>query len=420
MKRGKPLQIVSGLRPHARAAAARARRLGGVMTLAASALMLGASASAADLEIAFVGSLTGAKANLAVDQLDGFRLGLRHLGGRLGGLETALSVQDDARDTEKAKQGVDEFWKNGRVHVLLLSSTADAAAYVASQIQGHRTLVLNMGAVPPALAGRDCNPYFFSMVPRGDLIQELTGAYLQKQGLHRLAVFAPPGREDALGPFRRGYKGEVAEIVSRAGTMDFSPDLKKLAQTKVDGAYVLHSGGMAVEFLLQYQAGGFKENTPLFAPSGIFDQTTLAASQPAGQGMFSVAPWSDDLDSPANHRMEADFEGDYGRPVSMRAAAGYDAAMLIDAAIRDVKSKINDTDAFRLSVKRVEFPSTRGGFRFDNDQFPLLSYWVRQVGSDARGRPINEQRGLFAKDARDPLAAECPMSPAPPPAPAKK
>ena len=381
----------------------------------AVALMAGAaSTQAADLDIAFVGSLTGAKANLAIDQIDGFRLGLRHLGGRLGGLETALSVLDDARDTGKARQAADDLWKSGRLHVLLLSSTADAASYVAAQAQGHRTLVINLGAVPPSLAGRECNPFVFSMVPRGDLIQELTGAYLQKQGLRRLAVFEPPGRQDVLAAFRRGYKGEVVEIVSKPGAMDFSPDLRKLAQIKPDGAYVTLAGGMAVEFLVQYRDGGFKESTPLYAPSGVFDQTVLAASAPAALDLFSVAPWSDDLDSPANHRMTADFEADYGRPVSMRAAAGYDAAMLLDAAVRDVKSKVNDADALRLSVKRVEFPSARGSFRFDNDQFPLLNYWVRQVAADARGRPVNEQRGLFAKDARDPLAGECPMSPVPP------
>src|SRR6201999_2470910 len=109
------------------------------------------------------------------------------------------------------------------------------------------------------------------------------------------------------------------------------------------------------------------DGVPLFAPAGTFDQTILAASAPAAQDLFSVAPWSDDLDSPANRRMITDFEADYGRPISMRAAAGYDAAMLLDAAVREVKGKINDTDAFRLAIKRVEFPSTRGGFRFDND-----------------------------------------------------
>lgn len=388
-----------------------------------AALMLGAGmAQAADLDIAFLGSMTGAKANIAIDQLDGFRLGIRHLGGRLGGLEFALAVTDEAHDTGKAKQAAEDLWKAGRLHVLLISTTAEAAAYIAQAAPGHRTLVINLGAAPPALAGRECNPAFFSLVPRGDMIQELTGAYLQGQGYRKLAVFEPPGRPDALAAFRRGFKGEVTEIVSRPGTMDFSPDLQKLSKLKVDGAYLTQSGGMAVEFLLQYADGGFKDSLPLFAPAGTFDQTTLAASAPAGLDLFSVAPWSDDLDNPANHRMIADFEPDYGRPVSMRAAAGYDAAMLLDAAIRAVgSSKVNDTDAFRLAVKRVDFPSTRGSLRFDNDQFPLLTYWVRQVATDSRGRLINEQRGQLQKDVRDVFAAECPMSAAPPlPPPAKK
>lgn len=386
-----------------------------------AALMLGAGmASAADLDIAFVGTLTGAKANVAVDQLDGFRLGIRHLGGRLGGLEYALSVVDEAHDTAKAKQAVEDLWKNGRLHVLLISTTPEAAAYIAEAAPAHRTLVFNLGAVTPALAGRGCSPTFFSLVPRGEMMQELTGAYLQGQGYRRLAVFEPPGRADTVAAFRRGFKGEVTEIVSRPGTMDFSPDLQQLSKLKVDAAYLTQTGGMAVEFLLQYADGGFKESLPLFAPAGTFDQTTLAASAPAALDLFSVAPWSDDLDSPANHRMTADFEPDYGRPVSMRAAAGYDGAMLLDAAIRDVKAKVNDTDAFRLSVKRVDFPSTRGGFRFDNDQFPLLTYWVRQVAQDQRGRLINEQRGQLQKDVRDVLAGECPMSAAPPPPPPKK
>ncbi|HMA51168.1 MAG TPA: ABC transporter substrate-binding protein [Magnetospirillaceae bacterium] len=382
--------------------------------------MLGAGmARAADLDIAFVGTLTGAKANTAIDQLDGFRLGIRHLGGRLGGLEYALSVIDEAHDTQKAKQAADDLWKNGRLHVLLISTTAEAAAYIAQQAPAHRTLVLNLGSVPPPLAGRECSPTFFSLVPRGDMIQELTGAYLWGQGYRRLAVFEPPGRTDTVAAFRRGFKGEVTEIVSHPGTMDFSPDLQKLSKLKVDAAYLTQSGGMAVEFLLQYAAGGFKESLPLFAPAGTFDQTTLAASAPAALDLFSVAPWSDDLDSPANHRLIADFEPDYGRPVSMRAASGYDAAMLLEAAIREAKAKVNDTDAFRLAVKRVEFPSTRGGFRFDNDQFPLLTYWVRQVAQDQRGRLINEQRGQLQKDVRDVLAGECPMSAAPPPPPKK-
>src|ERR1700742_1650666 len=102
------------------------------MAVLAAALMFGAAASAADLDIGFVGGMTGAKANTAIDQLDGFRLGVRHLGGRRAGV-------DDQHNGDKAKQAEDDLWKNGRLHVLLLSSTADAAAYAAAQSQGHRT-----------------------------------------------------------------------------------------------------------------------------------------------------------------------------------------------------------------------------------------------------------------------------------------
>lgn len=88
--------------------------------------------------------------------------------------------------------------------------------------------------------------------------------------------------------------------------------------------------------------------------------------------------------------------------------------MLLDAAIRAIDRKVNDIDALRAALKRVEFPSTRGAFRFDNDQFPMLNFLVRQVATDSRGRLINEQRGVFAKDVRDSLTRECPLPPAPP------
>jgi len=211
----------------------------------------------------------------------------------------------------------------------------------------------------------------------------------------------------------------VIEIESRPGSMDFSSDLAKLSESKVDAAYFLHRGGMAVEFLVQYARSGLKEQLPLFGPADSLDQTVLAASAPAALDLFSVGSWSDDLDAPANRRMIADFEPEYGRPVSSRAAAGYDAATLLDAAIRAVDRKVNDVDALRAALKRVDFASTRGGFRFDNDQFPLLTFWLRQVAADSRGRLITEQRGVLQRDVHDSLAHECPMRAAPEPPPGK-
>jgi len=378
-------------------------------------LALAGPSWAADLDIVFIGTLSGGGANKAQDQLDGFRLAVRHLGGRLGGMEFTLSVTDDQRTGVLAQQAADRAWQSNHLKILVVSSSGAILQNLVEQATGHRAILLNLGLTPAALAGRECNANLFSLVVRGDLIEEMTGQYLQGQGYHRLAILDADQSAQDLEAFRRGFRGQIIEIKSHRGSMDFSPELRQLVAAKPDAAYFLQKGGMAVELLLQYAAAGLKDQIPLFGPSDRLDETILAASTPAGLDLFSVGPWSDDLDSPANKRLIADFEPEYGRQVSARAAVGYDAAMLIDAAIRASDKKMSDIDGLRAALKRVDFPSTRGAFRFDNDQFPLVNFMLRQVAVDQRGRLINEQRGILAKDVRDSLAHDCPMRAAEPP-----
>jgi branched-chain amino acid transport system substrate-binding protein len=372
-------------------------------------LVVAAQGRAADLDIAFIGTLSGASANIAQDQLDGFRLAVRHLGGRLGGIEFALSVVDDEGRADLARQTAEQFWQSSPPHVLLLSSSGASLDLLAPLAASHRSLIINLGVASAAVAGRNCTANLFSMVFRGDTLQEQAGVFLQRQGYRRIAVFDGPASKTALDALRRGFSGEIVEFTARPGSMDFKGDLASLRKSKVDAAYLLHRGGMAVEFLQQYAAANLKDQVPLTGPADVLDQTVLAASAPSALDLYSVGTWTDDLDSPANHRLTADFEGDYGRPVSERAASGYDAAIALDAAIRATNHKLSDLDAVRAALKRAEFPSTRGSFRFDNDQFPVMNFWIRQVVADQRGRLINEQRGLMQKDVHDSVARECAM-----------
>ena len=373
--------------------------------------VLARTAAAADLNIGFLGTLSGAQANLSQDQLDGFQLGVKHLGGRLGGVEFALTVLDDHHDPAAAAQSVQRLVQSEHVQVLLLSSEPRTAALVAPVAAAGRTFVLALSPPAPSLAGKDCGPYFFSLSGLAETMHDLAGQYMQAQGFHNLAVVGPDNanERDAVAALRRGFKGQVTEITSRRGDMDFAAELRRLRQVGADSVYLLHTGGMAVDFLLQYAAAGLKKEMPLFGPPTTLDQSLLAAVGPAALDFFSIGPWSEDLDAPANRRLMADFESEYGRPASFFAAEGYDAAMLLDGAIKAVDKKINDDDGLRGALRRVDFPSTRGSFRFDTNQFPVQSYFIRQVVQDAREHMVNEQRGLMAKDVRDGHAGECPM-----------
>jgi branched-chain amino acid transport system substrate-binding protein len=374
-----------------------------------------------DLNIGFVGRFSGADGRASQDALDGFRLGVKHLGGRLATVEFTLTVIDAHSDEEGLRSALARLSSDARSQVVLLAGSPADARLAVPQVAGSKAFLISLTAPATPLAAKECSSYYFSLAGLLDTGNELAGQYLQGQGYRRVLLAGPPGpvAKAAADAFRRSFKGEVTEVTSRRGEMSFTSDLRRIREAKPDAVYLLHTGGMAVNFILQYAEIGLKGEVPLYGPATTFDQTTLAAVGPAAADLFSVGPWSEDLDTPASHRMMSDFEAEYGRPASSAAAQGYDAAMLLDAAVHQVEKKFNDDDALRNALRKVDFPSTRGTLKFDSNHFPIQNYVLRQAVQDARGRMANEQRGLVAPAVRDGHAAECPMrwinDPLPPP-----
>lgn len=245
-----------------------------------AALLALTPAAAADLSIGFIGSLSGANASIARDQLDGFRLAVRQLGNRLGGVEFNFTVSDDRQDQALAQQAASADWEDPHLRVLILSSTSAALDHLVPQAAQHRSVIINLGAASAALAGRDCSPQLFSLSVRPSLLQELTAQYMQSQGYRRVAVLYSDHEAPELDEFRHAFKGEIIEVKSHRGSMNFAPALAQLRAAKPDAAYFLHRNGMAVEFLLQYEAAGLKQQFPLFGSADGLDQTILAASAP--------------------------------------------------------------------------------------------------------------------------------------------
>ena len=94
------------------------------------------------------------------------------------------------------------------------------------------------------------------------------------------------------------------------------------------------------------------------------------------------------------------------------ASQGYDAAQLINAAVRDVKGKLDDRDALRKALKAARFDSVRGPFKFNSNQYPIQNYYVRTVGSDGKGGLINKSFNQpILKDHGDAYVGACTMKP---------
>jgi branched-chain amino acid transport system substrate-binding protein len=148
---------------------------------------------------------------------------------------------------------------------------------------------------------------------------------------------------------------------------------------------------------------------PLIVPGFGSDQDIIRPVGDAMLGLFDTAHWALDLDNPANRKFVAAFEKEYKRLPSVFAAQGYDTALLIDAAVREVKGKVENVEAVRKAMKSARFDSVRGAFRFNRNQYPIQNYYLRVVGKDAQGRLVNKTIGTVFKDHGDAYVQDCAM-----------
>jgi branched-chain amino acid transport system substrate-binding protein len=385
--------------------------------LVAAALSLGAAASpgaqAADkVKIGFVSTLSGPSAALGVDIRDAFQLAVKMNGGKLGGLPAEVLVGDDQFKPEVGRQLAEKYVKLDKVDFLtgfVFSNIMLASVPVAFE---NKTIYVSPNAAPSPLAGKQCNPYFFVASWPNDAYHEAAGQHATNKGYKSVYLIAPnyQAGKDSLAGFKRFYKGSIAnEVYTQLGQLDYSAELAQARAAKPDALYIFLPGGMGINFIKQFVAAGLSKDIQLITPGFSSDQDVIRPVGEALLGTFDAAHWALDLDNPANRKFVAAFEQEYKRLPTLYASQGYDAALLIDAAVRDVKGKIEDVEAVRKALRAAKFESVRGPFKFNRNQYPIQNYYLRVVARDSQGRLVNKTLGTIFKDHGDAYVQDCPM-----------
>ena len=91
------------------------------LAAAASATVLPARAQAGGLRIGLLTTLSGPSAGLGRDTVDGFNLGIKHAGGRLGGLATEVISADDQLKPDVGKATAERMVQRDRVDIMTWS-----------------------------------------------------------------------------------------------------------------------------------------------------------------------------------------------------------------------------------------------------------------------------------------------------------
>ena len=191
--------------------------------------------------------------------------------------------------------------------------------------------------------------------------------------------------------------------------LDFSAELARIRAEKPDGVFAFLFGAAAISFVKQYEQAGLRGKIPLYVEEASANQLTFPAQGDAAVGLISVTNWYAGLDNPANKKFVESFKTKYGREPTSFSAEGYDAINLIDSAVRAVKGKIEDKNAVRAAIKKADFHSVRGNFKFNNNHYPIQTLYIMNVTKNAQGKPQNELKAIAGKDWQDPFHQECAM-----------
>jgi len=385
----------------------RAALLAGMGAVAAPSL---SRAQSPGVKIGLVAVRTGPAASLGTHLRDGFLLGLKQLDGKLGGLPASVVDIDDELRPEIAVTKVRAALERDKVDFVVGVVFSNILQAIIRPVTENGTILISTNAGPSTFAGRGCNPNLFVTSYNNDQVHSVMGQAAQDAGYRRVFVMVPnyQAGKDAVAGFRSRFKGEVIdEVFVPLNHLDFSAELAKIAAAKPDALFTFMPGGLGVNLVKQYRQAGLA-NIP-FLSTFTVDESTLPAQQDAALGFYTACPWSPDMTVPANQRFMQAFGQAHDYVPGSYAAQSYDAAMLLDGAIRRVGGNLADKAALRTALKAAPFESVRGPFRFGVNQYPVQDFWLCQVVKRPDGKFATQSLRKVLSNDTDPYAAECRM-----------
>jgi len=393
--------------------------------LFAIAILLAGPAQAADsIRIGFLTTLSGPFAVLGEELQRGFDLGIELLGGKMAGLPIEAFKADTKGSPDVAVTEASRFVDRDKVQFvtgIVLSSEFNA---IGKPLADKGIFVLSGNAGTSYYSGKECNPNIFSVGFHNDVLNEAVGLFMNKKGVKSTVTVGlnyQAGKDQIGGATNRFTGKVVAQLWPALDAIDFSSEIAQIRSFNPESVYLFLPGRSGTTFLRQFVQAGLAKKIRVFGGDFHADELNFAAI-----GDFAVNAnlelgsfgWGYDFDHPEkrypfdnaqNKRMVEAFVKKYNRRPTFWIAHQVDALMLIDSAVRAVKGKIEDKDAVRAALRKADFPSVKGKFKFNNNHFPIQDHYITTVVKDDKGALMHKIVDIASTDQGDVYAKDCAM-----------
>jgi branched-chain amino acid transport system substrate-binding protein len=381
--------------------------------LAAASLAFAPLASAQQkIKIGFITTLSGPAGVIGKHMKDSVELALDHLGHKMGGVPVEVIFGDDQFKPDVGVQVAEEMLKKHQVDIMSGIIWSHVMMGVVPVVTGAGKVMVGTNAGASPLAGKACHPQYFSTSWNNDQTPEAMGKFMQEQGIKDVYVLAPnyQAGKDMVAGFKRYFKGNIVEeIFTKPGQQDYQAEITQLRAKNPKAVFVFYPGGMGIQFVRQYVQAGLRDRIPLYSVFTV-DETTLPALKESAIGQWETKFWSPDLDVPASKRYVADFRKKYGYTPAFYGAQSYDGMMLIDSAVRMNKGSLADTRAVVMAMRKANYDSIRGPFKWNVNQHPIQDFYLLRA---EKGGPDGVQMKIQKKvfdDHKDSYYQDCKMA----------
>lgn len=369
------------------------------------------------IRIGLVTTLTTPAAVIGRDVEDAIRLSVDHAGGKIAGRPIALVVEDDALKPDVGRQKTEKLVRQDKVDFITGYIWSNVLLASRKSALDSGTIVISTNAAPSDMAGKLCNPNFYSMRGQGDVMSMALGEELNKRGVNAIYTMAPnyAAGQDVVKGLLNTFKGKVVgQDFTKWGDdpqLDFSAEFSKVAASGAEALFAFYPGRSAA-FMTQFEQSGLKGKVKLYTVYTL-DQIALPALQKGNAtgalGSVLTDYWYPDLDTPENRRFVADFRQKYGRDPSNYAAAAYDAIQLIKSAVETAKGDLENKAALRTALEAADFKSVRGKLTFGKNHMPLDNYYALEVEAGPEGKWRMGSPRIAMERGEDPYVSACDM-----------
>lgn len=364
----------------------------GSMVFAAGLLPLTyvAAASAAEpakpIRVGIMMPMTGPFAGQSKEEVQGWDLAIKGMGGSIAGHPIETVVVDTAGDPTKAITLARQLVEVQRVDVIF--------GPLASNVSSATKPYLKSVGIPTMFPACDVEPVPGTVVKNvmqtGHscfVIPLMFGDYAYNEMKYRHITIV-------AGDFSYGWQtagGFIAAFQKAGGTIDkmiwtpitlsdYSPYVSQIP-SNTDAVFAVLVGAQTVRFIHAYKGFGLTGKIQLIGADHVTDYSVLPAlPEDAVDGVVTAGTYVEGLENKENETFVKMFKAAVGRYPSWFGETAYSSALLLAAGLKKVGGDVTNKDALIAAMKSVTLDTPHGPMKIDAEtNSPIENVYIAKV-----------------------------------------